>query len=171
MCLELSAVHLPLGFPLNTFKLGHVALLETNLDHVSSVVKSTRRRLLPVSTRTSLPRAIFLAEEPCDLIEMPNRSTREVTPPAVALNKRMGGELLSKFYLLPPMSGENMLSATVTEWSTAGPLWAHSLYYLVFLLHHQCFLGLYPKSTSCSEILSSGSASRGIQKWNKSQNR
>lgn len=27
-CLDLSAVHLPLGFPLNTFKLGNVVLLE-----------------------------------------------------------------------------------------------------------------------------------------------
>lgn len=80
-----------------------------------------------MGTCPSLPGVIFLAEEPCDLIEMLNRSTREVTTPAVAFNKMMGGELLSKFYLLPHTSGGTMLSATVTEWSTVAPLGSFAL--------------------------------------------
>lgn len=98
---DMSAVHLPLGFPLNTLKLGTVVLLEP--VHTCLLCSPATRRRLPTGNAcTPLPGGIFLAGSTRDLIEMPSRSTREVMPLAVALNKMVSGKLVSFIYLIAP---------------------------------------------------------------------
>lgn len=91
-------------------------------------------------------------------------STRKMTPPAVALNGMMDGEVGNKSYPLPQYS---VLSSTVTKRLTVGTIGSFPLPSHV-PTPPPAFPGIISQGNL---LLISGSGSRGTQNWNKSQNR